>query len=58
MIGDAEFGIPGVKVEAKAWELDTEVEELQEIDIGLYPLPFDEEWVYGTVDRIMCFLRC
>ncbi|MEQ9306316.1 MAG: glycosyltransferase, partial [Marinoscillum sp.] len=47
VIGDSEFRIPGVKVEAKAWELDTEVEELQEIDIGLYPLPFDEEWVYG-----------
>lgn len=28
------------------WQLDSEVEDLSKIDIGLYPLP-DEEWVLG-----------
>jgi len=33
-------------VDAQEWCEPTEVRDLQEIDIGLYPLP-DEEWVLG-----------
>lgn len=46
VIGDATFDVEGVDVDAQAWHLETEVADLQEIDIGLYPLP-DEEWVLG-----------
>lgn len=46
VIGDATFTLPGIDVEAIPWNLDTEVQDLARIDIGLYPLP-DEEWVYG-----------
>lgn len=46
VIGDPEFSIDGLDIEAIPWNADTEVEHLQRIDIGLYPLP-DEEWVLG-----------
>lgn len=46
VIGDASFSIPGVEVKAIPWRLETEVEDLLRIDIGLYPLPH-EEWVLG-----------
>jgi len=46
VIGDAEFSIPGVEVEAIPWRAATEVADLQRIDIGVYPLP-DDEWVLG-----------
>ena len=46
VIGDPTFSIEDVDVDAQAWQEPTEVLDLQEIDIGLYPLP-DEEWVLG-----------
>lgn len=46
VIGDSDFTMEGVQVEAKEWKLENEVEELLEFDIGLYPLP-NESWVYG-----------
>lgn len=46
VIGDGSFRIPGVEVEALPWRREREVDDLSEIDIGLYPLP-DEEWVLG-----------
>ena len=46
VIGDGAFRIPGVEVEAMPWRLETEVADLSEIDIGVYPLP-DDEWVLG-----------
>jgi glycosyltransferase involved in cell wall biosynthesis len=46
VIGDPGFAIPGVEVEALPWRLESEVEDLLGIDIGLYPLPH-EEWVLG-----------
>ena len=46
VIGDPGFSMDGVEVDAREWSEPTEVEDLQEIDIGLYPLP-DEEWVLG-----------
>lgn len=47
VIGDPTFHLEGVNVKAIPWNAETEVEELQEIDIGVYPLPTNEEWVYG-----------
>lgn len=46
VIGDASFRIPGVELTATDWRSDTEVRDLSEIDVGLYPLPH-EEWVLG-----------
>jgi len=46
VIGDGNFSIPGVDVEAVQWCAKSEVSDLQRIDIGLYPLP-DDEWVLG-----------
>jgi glycosyltransferase involved in cell wall biosynthesis len=46
VIGDASFHIDGLKCESIKWDEDTEVRDLQRIDIGIYPLP-DEEWVLG-----------
>ena len=46
VIGAPDFDIDGVDVSAQDWNEASEVEDLQEIDIGLYPLPI-EEWVLG-----------
>lgn len=46
VIGAPDFRMEGIDVEAIAWNEASEVADLQRIDIGLYPLPFDE-WVLG-----------
>lgn len=46
VIGDNKVKIEGLDIEAMAWEEETEIRNLQRIDIGLYPLP-NEEWVLG-----------
>ena len=46
VIGDPDFQVPGMAVEALPWSADREVADLSGIDIGVYPLP-DEEWVLG-----------
>lgn len=46
VIGDENFNIEGIEIEAIAWSKEAEIKELSRIDIGLYPLP-DEPWVYG-----------
>lgn len=46
VIGDENFMMEKLNVEARSWSAEDEVKQLQRIDIGLYPLP-DEEWVYG-----------
>ncbi len=46
VMGDKNFDIKGVNIEALDWTEKIEISTLQKFDIGLYPLP-DEEWVYG-----------
>lgn len=47
VIGDADFKIEGLSnLCSQEWRLQSEVEDMQEIDIGLYPLP-NTEWVLG-----------
>jgi glycosyltransferase involved in cell wall biosynthesis len=46
VVGDGEFRMDGVNVDARPWSLEEEATTLQEMDIGVYPLP-DEEWVLG-----------
>lgn len=46
VIGNFEYELPGVDLEVIQWSKEREVEDLQGIDIGVYPLPRDE-WVMG-----------
>jgi glycosyltransferase involved in cell wall biosynthesis len=47
VMGEANFTLDGIDVEAHPWTEAKEIETLQRMDIGLYPLPLDEQWVYG-----------
>jgi glycosyltransferase involved in cell wall biosynthesis len=46
VIGDAAFQVEGLALDARPWVLETEIQDLSEVDIGVYPLP-EEEWVLG-----------
>lgn len=46
VMGDENFRMPGIDVEALPWKESYEIEVIKRFDIGLYPLP-DEQWVYG-----------
>lgn len=46
VMGTTNFKIESVDVECVAWSEDKEISTLQRMDIGLYPLPF-EEWIKG-----------
>jgi len=46
VMGDPDFKLPGVNVEALPWKEEYEVEVISRFDIGVYPVP-DEQWVYG-----------
>jgi glycosyltransferase involved in cell wall biosynthesis len=45
-IGASPIDIAGVAIKQVDWTLETEVQELQEFDIGIMPLP-DDEWSRG-----------
>lgn len=47
VIGSTDFQLDGMTVETLEWSEEKEIETLQRMDIGLYPLPLDEEWVKG-----------
>lgn len=46
VIGNFDYSLDGVDLEVVRWTAEREVEDLQAIDIGVYPLPL-EEWVTG-----------
>lgn len=46
VIGNFDYDLPGVDLEVVRWTAEREVEDLQAIDIGVYPLP-DNDWVGG-----------
>lgn len=46
LIGDAHYQTRALNVEAVAWTVDTEVDQLNSLDIGIMPLP-DDEWAKG-----------
>src|SRR5690606_2998172 len=47
VIGDKRFNIEGLDIETLDWSEEKEIPTLQRMDIGLYPLPLDDEWVLG-----------
>jgi glycosyltransferase involved in cell wall biosynthesis len=62
VIGNFEYELPGVDLEVIRWTAEHEVEDLQGIDIGVYPLPLDE-WVSGksglkAIQYMMMGLPC
>jgi glycosyltransferase involved in cell wall biosynthesis len=46
VIGNFQYDFPGIDLEVIQWTKEREVEDLQGIDIGVYPLVQDE-WVLG-----------
>lgn len=46
VIGNFDYRLPGVDLEVVRWTAEREVEDLQALDIGVYPLT-DDEWVTG-----------
>ena len=46
VVGAERVDMEGIDVEAAAWELEREVEDLQGFDIGLMPIP-DDPWTRG-----------
>jgi glycosyltransferase involved in cell wall biosynthesis len=46
VIGTPDYEIPGVDIESLKWRSETEVEDLEKIDIGVMPLP-DDNWSKG-----------
>lgn len=62
VIGNFDYEVPGVDLEVVRWSAKAEVEQLQKIDIGVYPLPFDD-WVGGksglkAIQYMMLGLPC
>lgn len=47
IFGVQECSIDGLDIEVVPFHETAEVSTLQRLDIGLYPLPLDEQWVYG-----------
>ncbi len=47
VMGSTDFAVPGLETEVYEWREEIEISTLQKIDIGLYPLPLDDEWVLG-----------
>jgi L-malate glycosyltransferase len=46
VIGNFDYDLPGVDLEVLTWSREDEVEQMQRLDIGLYPLPNDD-WALG-----------
>jgi len=46
VIGNFDYELPGVDLEVLTWSREDEVEQMQRLDIGVYPLP-DDDWVLG-----------
>jgi L-malate glycosyltransferase len=62
VIGNFDYELPGVELEVLPWSAEQEIEQLQGIDIGVYPLPFDD-WVGGksglkAIQYMMLGLPC
>ena len=46
IIGNFDYKLPGIDLEVINWSLTKEIEDLQAIDIGIYPI-FTDEWGLG-----------
>jgi glycosyltransferase involved in cell wall biosynthesis len=62
VIGNFDYDLPGVDLEVIRWTAESEIEDLQGIDIGVYPLTVDD-WVSGksglkAIQYMMMALPC
>jgi glycosyltransferase involved in cell wall biosynthesis len=62
VIGNFDYELPGVDLEVIRWTAEREIDDLQGIDIGVYPLTVDE-WVSGksglkAIQYMMMGLPC
>ena len=62
LIGASELKIEGVPVVIKKWDFESEVNDLQNFDIGIMPLP-DNEWTrskggYKLLQYMACGIPC
>ena len=46
LIGEENYTNPKINLKGMKWSLETEIDDLSEIDIGIMPLP-DDEWAKG-----------
>lgn len=46
--GNKDFSIPGVNIINEEWDLKKDVDNFQQLDIGIYPLPSDERAMAKT----------
>lgn len=46
IVGDPGFAVEDLGIRGEAWSVDTEVQSLQAMDVGLMPLP-DDAWALG-----------
>lgn len=47
VIGDPSFSFSNLESKVVSWTAETEISNLQKIDIGVYPLPLNDPWVMG-----------
>ena len=58
LIGSGETRLEGVSVEVRPWSEDTEVAELQDVDVGIMPLP-DQPWERGKSGyKLIQYMAC
>jgi glycosyltransferase involved in cell wall biosynthesis len=62
VIGNFDYELPGVDLKVVRWSAEREIDDLQQIDIGVYPLPADD-WVSGksglkAIQYMMMGLPC